>query len=63
LAAGKKLTLDVNGKIFNAKTNAKGQATFKITNLKKKGTFTAKVSFAGDVSYQSASKSVKLKIK
>ena len=63
LAAGKKLTLDVNGKIFNAKTNAKGQATFKITNLKKKGTFTAKVSFAGDVSYQSASKSVKLTIK
>jgi len=62
-AAGKKVTLKVNGKTFTAKTNAKGQATFKITNLNKKGKFTAKVSYAGDTTYESASKSVKLTIK
>jgi len=62
-AAGKKVTLKVNGKTFTAKTNAKGQATFKITNLKKKGTFTAKVSYAGDTTYKAVSKSVKLTIK
>ena len=31
-----KLYLKVNGKTFNAKTNSKGKAIFKITNLKKK---------------------------
>jgi hypothetical protein len=62
-AAGKKVTLKVNGKAFTAKTNANGQATFKITNLNKKGTFTAKVSYAGDTTYDSANKSVKLTIK
>ncbi len=62
-AAGKKVTLKVNGKTYIAKTNAKGQATFKITNLKKKGTFTAKVSYAGDTTYKAVNKSVKIKIK
>jgi len=62
-AAGKKVTLKVNGKTYTTKTNAKGQATFKITNLKKKGTFTAKVSYAGDTTYKAVSKSVKLTIK
>ena len=63
LAAGKKLTLTVNGKTFKAKTNAKGQATFKITGLNKKGKFTAKVAFDGDSTYNAANKSVKLTIK
>ena len=57
---GKKVTLKVNGKKLTATTNAKGQATFKITNLKKKGTFAAVVNFAGN-SYYNA-KTVKPKI-
>jgi len=63
LASGKKITLKVNGKTYTGKTNSKGQVTFKITNLNKKGKFTAKLSFAGDVSYESSSKSVKLTVK
>ncbi|MBE6498494.1 MAG: hypothetical protein E7Z81_09550 [Methanobrevibacter sp.] len=62
LKAGKKVTLKVNGKTYTAKTNAKGQATFSL-KITKKGKFTAKVSFAGDVTYEATSKSVKLTIK
>ncbi len=54
------ITLNVNKKTYKVKTNAKGQATFKITNLNKKGTFTATVKFAGN-SYYNA-KTVKPKI-
>jgi hypothetical protein len=61
-AAGKKVTMKINGKTYTAKTNAKGQATFNL-KITKKGKFTAKVSFAGDVTYEAASKSVKLTIK
>ena len=62
-AAGKKVTLKVNGKTYAAKTNAKGQATFKITNLTKKGTYTAVVKYAGSNTYNAVSKKVKLTIK
>ena len=62
LKKGKKVTLKINGKTYTAKTNAKGQATFKI-KLTKKGKYTAKVSFAGDKTYESASKKVKITIK
>ncbi len=55
-----KLTLKVNGKTYSAKTNAKGQATFKITKLTKKGKFTAVVKFAGNKYYNA--KTVKPKI-
>ncbi len=55
-----KLTLKVNGKTYSATTNAKGQATFKITKLTKKGKFTAVVKFAGDKYYNA--KTVKPKI-
>ena len=55
-----KLTLKVNGKTYTAKTNAKGQATFKITKLTKKGKFTAVVKFAGNKYYNA--KTVKPKI-
>ena len=63
LNKGKKVTLKVNGKTYSGKTNAKGQVTFKITNLKKKGKFTALIKFAGDKTYKSASKKVTLTIK
>ncbi len=36
-----KVTLKVNGKTYTTKTNSKGQGVFKITNLKKKGRYTA----------------------
>ena len=54
------VTLNVNKKIYKVKTNAKGQATFKINNLNKKGTFTAVVKFAGNKYYNA--KTVKPKI-
>ena len=60
---GLKVTLKVKGKKYTAKTNAKGKATFKIKNLKKKGTYTAKVNFAGNNLYNKAAKSVKITVK
>ena len=55
-----KVTLKVNGKTYSAKTNSKGQATFKITKLTKKGKFTAIVKYGGSKFYNS--KTVKPKI-
>ena len=62
LKSGKTLKLTVNGKTYTAKTNAKGQATFNI-KLTKKGTFSANIKFAGDNTYKSSNKSVKITIK
>jgi len=58
-----KVTIKVNGKIYKAKTNSKGKATFKITKLNKKGKFTAKIKFAGNKYYKAAQKSVKITVK
>ena len=43
-----KVTLKIKGKTYKATTNAKGKAVFKIKKLTKKGTFKAKVKFAGN---------------
>ena len=43
--AGKKVTLKVNGKTYNAKTNKRGVVTFKIKNLKKSGKFKATITY------------------
>ena len=59
----KTVQLTVKGKTYTGKTNAKGQVTFKITNLNKKGKYTANISFKGDKTYEEANKSVKLTIK
>uniref|UniRef100_UPI0025EBEE11 DUF3344 domain-containing protein n=1 Tax=uncultured Methanobrevibacter sp. TaxID=253161 RepID=UPI0025EBEE11 len=59
----KKVSFKVNGKTFTAKTNDKGQVTFKITNLTKKAKYTAVISYDGDKTYESASKKVKLTVK
>ena len=63
LKAGKKVTLKVNGKTYTGKTNAKGQVTFKITNLAKKGKYAAVIKFAGDKTYKASSKKILLNIK
>ena len=55
--------LTVNGKTFTGKTNDKGQVTFKITNLNKKGKYAATISYKGDKTYEEATQKVKLTIK
>ena len=55
--------LKVKGKTYKAKTNSKGKATFKIKNLKKRGKFTAKITYKTTAYYLKASKKVKIKIK
>lgn len=58
-----KVRLKVNGRTYSAKTNSKGKATFKITKLKRKGTFKATIKYAGNSYYKKASKKVKIKVK
>ncbi len=58
-----KLTLKVNGKTYKATTNAKGKATFKITKLTKRGTFTATVKYAGNKYFAATSQNVKITTK
>lgn len=57
------VTLNVNKKTYKVKTNAKGQATFKITNLNKKGTFTATFKYAGNSYYKAKTVKPKLIVK
>ncbi len=58
-----KVTVKVKGRTYTAKTNSKGQATFKLTKLTKKGTFTATVKFSANSCYKTVSKSVKITVK
>ena len=58
-----KVTLTVNKKTYSVRTNSKGVATFKITNLKKKGKFTAVVKYAGSKYYNKVTKKPKITIK
>ncbi len=58
-----KVYLKINKKTYTANTNAKGQATFKITKLTKKGTFKATVTYKGSAYYNKVTKNVKIKIK
>lgn len=57
------ITLKIKGKLFKAKTNSKGKATFKITKFYKKGNFKAVVKFNGSKKYKSVFKKVNIKIK
>ena len=56
-----KVAIKVNKKTYYAYTNTKGQATFKITKLTKKGKYAATVSSVANKCYNKA-KSVKVKI-
>ena len=58
-----KLTLKVKGKIYKATTNSKGQACFKITNLKKKRTFKAIITYNGNKYYNKVTNKVKITVK
>lgn len=57
-----KLTLKIGKKIYTAKTNSKGVATFKV-KLTKKGSYTGTVKFAGSTYYKALSKNVAIKVK
>lgn len=58
-----KVYIKVKKKTYVAKTNNKGKATFKIKNLKKKGTYKATITYKGNKYYKKVSKKVKIKVK
>ncbi len=55
--------LKVNGKTYKAKTNSKGKATFKITQLNKAGKYKATITFKGNDYYKKATKKATIKVK
>ena len=59
----KKLTLKINGITYSAKTNSKGVATFKLTKLNKIGSKMAVIRYAGDKSFNKASKKATITVK
>lgn len=58
-----KAYLKIKGKTYCAKTNSRGQATFKITNLNKKGTFIVIVKYAGNKYYNALKVKSKIVVK
>lgn len=48
--------------VYNARTNAKGIATFKLTKLTKKGNFIGTVKFAGNKYYNARAVNVKIRV-
>ena len=60
--AKKKVTINVNGKSFSAKTNSKGVATISV-KLTKKGIYSYVASFSGDKTYNSGLKAGKIVVK
>ena len=58
-----KVTISVGGKTYTATTNANGKATFKLSKLKKKGSFGATIKFGGNSYYNGFTKKVTIKVK
>ena len=64
LKAGKKVTIKIKGKTYTAKTGKNGAVKLNIKALSKKGTYKAKIKFAGDSTYKASnSKTIKIVIK
>jgi predicted outer membrane repeat protein len=55
--------IKVNGITYSAKTSSNGQATFKLTKLKKVGKFSSVITFKGNTYYNKLSKTVKITVK
>lgn len=62
LNKGKKVTLTINGKTYSSTSDANGIVKFNIGSLIKKGTYNAVIKFAGDQTYDSAKKTVTIKL-
>ncbi len=60
-AKKKTIKLKMNNKTYSAKTNNKGQATFKFTKLNKKGTYKATITYKGDPKNVSKKTTIKVK--
>ncbi len=58
-----KISLNVKGKTYVAKTNKKGQAIFKLKKLTKKGTYNAVVTYKGNNCYNKVVKKVKITVR
>ncbi len=58
-----KLSLKINGKTYTATTNSKGQATFKITKLTKKGSYTGLITYPANQYYNKLTKKIIAKVK
>ena len=58
-----KITLRLKGKTYNARTNKKGMAVFKIKKLSKKGKYPVKLKFKGNKYYNAVSKKIKIAVK
>lgn len=58
-----KVYLKVKGKTYTAKTNSKGEATFKITKLTKKGIYKSSITYKGSATYKKVTKYVKITAK
>lgn len=58
-----KVSIKVNGKTYSATTNSKGIAKFNLKNLKKKGSFKATITYAGNKYYNKVTKTVYIVIK
>ena len=56
------IKLTIGGKTFEAITNNKGVATFKVSGIKS-GTYTSTISYVGDESYLASNKNVKITVK
>ena len=55
--------IKVNGVTYSAKTNSKGQATFTLSKLSKKGSFKSTITFVSNTYYNKVTKTVTLKVK
>lgn len=60
--ANAKISIKVNGRTYNAKTNAKGTASFTL-KMAKTGTYKTIIKYSGNNLYKSANKTVKITIK